>query len=68
MIKKSAKLWLIDSIKLFDALSSDQKIALQSIFKENHYSKNDYVFRHGDPMNEVYFINNGRVKIIKHSG
>lgn len=67
MINKSSKMWLIDSIQLFDGLSSDQKIALQSIFKENHYGKNEYIFRNGDPMNEVYFINSGRIKIIKHS-
>lgn len=67
MIKKNAKLWLIDSIQLFDELSSDQKIALQSTFKETQYSKNDYVFRNGEPMKEVYFITSGRVKIVKHS-
>ncbi len=67
MIKKNAKLWLIDSIQLFDELSPDQKIALQNVFNENNYSKNEFVFRKGDLMKEVYFINSGRVKIIKHS-
>jgi CRP-like cAMP-binding protein len=67
MINKSAKKWLVDSIELFDGLTSDRKIALQSIFKENQYSKNDYLFRNGESIDEVFFIKNGRVKIIKHS-
>jgi CRP-like cAMP-binding protein len=67
MVKKNVKLWLIDSIGLFDGLSSEQKASLQNIFKENHYSKNDYLFRKGDPMDDVHFINTGRIKVIKHS-
>lgn len=67
MINKNAKLWFIDSNELFKGLSSDQKLALKSIFEVNQYSKNDFLFRQGDSMNNVYFINSGRVKIIKNS-
>lgn len=67
MNKKNTKLWLIDSIQLFEDLSSNEKVALQSIFKENHYAKNDYLFKLGEDTKEVFFINSGRVKIIKHA-
>lgn len=66
MIEKNTKLWLIDSIELFENLSLHQKIALQSIFQEEQYSKNEYLFKMGDSIEKVFFINSGRVKIIKH--
>ncbi|PWH87182.1 Crp/Fnr family transcriptional regulator [Brumimicrobium oceani] len=67
MINKNAKLWFIDNNELFRGLSSDQKKSLQSLFEVNQYAKNDFLFRQGDPMDNVFFVNSGRVKIIKHS-
>ena len=67
MIKKNAKLWLLNSIQLFDELSPDQKIALQNSIIETHYDKKEVIFEIGDEMTQVYFVMQGRVEIVKTS-
>ncbi|WP_107037880.1 Crp/Fnr family transcriptional regulator [Brumimicrobium mesophilum] len=64
---KNTKLWFIDGIELFDELTLDQKMELQSIFKENKYSKNANIFEVDDPVKDVFFVHTGRIKIVKSS-
>jgi len=66
MIKENVKQWFIDSVKLFDDLNVNDKTALQNVFTEKIYNKNDFLFLQGDEMKEFIFVNAGRVKIIKN--
>lgn len=67
MAKNNAKLWLLDNIELFDELSPDQKIVLQNSIVKYKYNKKDVIFQSGDRMDRVYFVVQGRVKIVKIS-
>ncbi|HLV42340.1 MAG TPA: Crp/Fnr family transcriptional regulator [Brumimicrobium sp.] len=67
MIKKNAKLWLLNNIELFDELNPDQKIVLQNSTNEHKYAKKEFVFKTGDKMSHVYFVMQGRIKITKAS-
>ncbi|HZH86573.1 MAG TPA: Crp/Fnr family transcriptional regulator [Brumimicrobium sp.] len=63
--KNKTKIWILNSIQMFEGLSLSQKSNLLNAIKEVKYNKNEIVFQVGDKMDQVYFIAQGRVKIIK---
>lgn len=67
MIKNKAKteIWMLNSIQLFEGLSLSQKSNILKAIQELKYNKNEIIFQVGDKMDQVYFVVQGRVKIIK---
>lgn len=58
---------MIEHITFFQDLNHDERSVLERVMKVNEYEKKSMVFREGEPINHIYFINRGIVKLTKIS-
>lgn len=55
--------YLSREIPLFKELTAEEMMQIVEISKGDHYKKNSYVFRKDEPLDKVFFIKSGRIKI-----
>jgi CRP/FNR family transcriptional regulator, cyclic AMP receptor protein len=53
----------LESFFIYESLSTDNRVKLQSLFKPCSFSKNEVIFLKDDPGQGLYLVLNGRVKI-----
>ena len=56
------------SIPLLAGLRPDDRAALEPLCRIREYEKGDTVFREAEPADRIYFVIEGRVKIVKAAG
>lgn len=52
-----------EEIDIFNLLSDDEFDAIKKFFKAENYSKNDFIIRENQNVQQVYFIRSGLVKL-----
>lgn len=63
MDKKS----FLKGLSIFESFPNHEIDKLLRLFVEENYNKDEYIFYEGELCNYLYFVYQGRVKIIKHS-
>lgn len=65
MAEKS-KLWYLENFNLFKDLNEENKMELMRITSMRDLSKNEPIYFANEPSNSIFFLKNGRVKIVKY--
>jgi CRP/FNR family transcriptional regulator len=53
--------------EMFAGLSDEELKAIEELFEERSYNKDQYIFMEDDPSDWFYLVAKGRVKVVKHS-
>jgi CRP/FNR family transcriptional regulator len=53
-------------IPLFQVLTANDLAFIAARFREDHYFRDDYLFREGDPAARFWIVKDGQVKIVKY--
>jgi len=61
------KLDFLKDVKLFSDLSDEKLLGLSRLMSQRKVVKHQFIYNTGEPCHELYFLNNGIVKIGKHS-
>lgn len=61
------RLELLQRIPLFAALSADQIASFADRFRAETFAADTFIFLEGDPADRLWVVQDGQVKIIKHS-
>ena len=56
---------LLDHVPLLNILSPQDRQRILPELSENHYGKNDFIFREGDPTEYFHIVKEGTVKCVK---
>lgn len=66
-MNKKEVLACLEHVPIFDALSDAEKNKLATIAVHDKYSKNDYIYTHGDDLDALYVVHEGSVQIVRYS-
>jgi CRP-like cAMP-binding protein len=66
MPKSPKPVSFLGTIDIFQNLSHDDLVKLESLMTEKKYKKNEPIYLEGDPAKSIWFIKEGRVKAVKH--
>jgi CRP/FNR family transcriptional regulator len=58
---------ILNGIPIFSSLTERELKAIDPLFLEEGFKKDDYIFWEGDPSNWLYVVAEGKVRILKHS-
>ncbi len=61
------KLWYLENFNLFKDLNEDDKMELMRITSMRDLTKNEPIYFANEPSNAIFFLKNGRVKIVKYT-
>lgn len=61
------RLKLLHEVPFFADLSHDQIVEINRLFHEKGFDKGDYLYFAGDPVEYLYIIAEGRVKLLRHT-
>ena len=64
---EKTKLWYLENFNLFKDLDEESKQELMRITSMRELSKNEPIYFANDPSNAIFFLKNGRVKIVKYT-
>lgn len=56
---------LLQSVPLFKDLTDDEMVPILELAQSRRYHRGSHIFMQGDPLTNVYFIHQGKVKIYK---
>ena len=59
---------LFDAVPLLASLRAEDRTALSLLCRMLNYDKGATIFHEGDPADRIYFVGEGRVKIVKAAG
>ena len=57
----------IRKAKIFEGLTNQQFMALEEMGHEEEYKRGDYLYRQGDPAENMYVVLKGKVKVMRHA-
>lgn len=61
------KFEIIKGIPIFSSLNEKELKEIYTLFLEDNFEKDEYLFWEGDPSNWLYVVAEGKVRILKHS-
>lgn len=64
---EKTKLWYLENFNLFKDLDEESKQELMRITSMRELSKNEPIYFANDPSNAIFFLKNGRIKIVKYT-
>lgn len=67
VVKENAAMNVLRRVYLFSSLDSKTLKDLFSMIDIKKYSDGEYIFKEGDPCENVYIVKRGKINVIKHS-
>lgn len=57
----------VSKVPIFENLNNEELIEVVKTIEHKEYSKGNTIFIEGDTANTLYFINEGKIKLYKHT-